>query len=370
MIGNKAIRLFVLLLSTSLTAHIQADTPVGWISTQNTAAYTLDPFSVDLRVSGNFINDTLDVLDFRDDLIGDNDNLAGDTGDLNGQRLDAQFGVTSFLSLFASIGAQDLTVELGNISSATIVDADSELETEWRSLGARWLIYEARSPYATGASTALSLELSAYESDSADFAVSVSEINLPDLLVSFSEPQRFSVNDLNDEGWSAKLIYTTPLGSNSYGSVWGGYGESDAESGTTSSLTSPILQPLFEQQFSLEESYLYFGFGLNWQPRPRLPITVNYEMIDIRKSSFSSTTSAAAAALPGFLRASTSSEDRNHVLTARASWWVTPRINLSLSGRVFSNQFLGVLPHYNNPLSGSFSDEPYGYLGLELGVQF
>jgi hypothetical protein len=42
---------------------------------------------------------------------------------------------------------------------------------------------------------------------------------------------------------------------------------------------------------------------------------------------------------------------------------------VALTAKLFSNQFLGLIPHYSNPLSGSFSDQPYGYAGVHLGFR-
>ena len=52
------------------------------------------------------------------------------------------------------------------------------------------------------------------------------------------------------------------------------------------------------------------------------------------------------------------------------NWWVTPQIYLGAGGKLFSSQFTGIIPHYNNPLSSSFSDITYGYVELKLGVKF
>lgn len=52
------------------------------------------------------------------------------------------------------------------------------------------------------------------------------------------------------------------------------------------------------------------------------------------------------------------------------NWWVTPEVYVGVAGKLFSNQFTGIIPHYNNPLSGSFGDLPYGYLEFRIGVNF
>ena len=64
------------------------------------------------------------------------------------------------------------------------------------------------------------------------------------------------------------------------------------------------------------------------------------------------------------------SETRNHTLYGSVNWWVTPQIYIGAGGKLLSSQFTGIIPHYNNPLSGGFSDITYGYLEIELGVKF
>ena len=65
-----------------------------------------------------------------------------------------------------------------------------------------------------------------------------------------------------------------------------------------------------------------------------------------------------------------SSASHNHTFYGRVSWWITPNVYTSLSGKLFTNQFVGVVPHFNNPLSARFSETPYGYLELGIGFKF
>jgi hypothetical protein len=359
-----------LLVSLSVVPTVYADTPLGWISAQNPSAYTLEKFEWDLSVSGFFVNDTIDVLNFRDKLIAADDNLAGDTGDISGKRIDVQVGLTSYLTGFASGSQHDLTIELGNIQSAVIDSVDNKLDTDSFNYGLRWRLFEGNLLNSDNRHSNLSIELNRFESSSADFDIVISEVQLQNLEVLFGNPQTFSVNNLEDDGWSAKLFYSSPISNSLVGTIWGGIGMAEATSGTTSDLQSQTIKAFFEQSFKIEEDYLYFGVGFNWQPRPRLPISVNYELINIRDSAFSSIPENPSSGLPGFLRNSTVTEDVNHTLNARISWWLTPRTNISLSGKLFSKQFLGVLPHYNNPLSGGFSDKPYGFIEGNFGFRF
>ena len=113
------------------------------------------------------------------------------------------------------------------------------------------------------------------------------------------------------------------------------------------------------------------GAGVNWQLTPRLPMQISYEYIRINKSDTTIIGNELNSLLPSFLRGSNlgdSSGMGNHTVQGNIAYWITPNINFSISAKVFSNQFLGVLPHFNNPLSGSFSDKPYGFAGLSVGI--
>jgi len=99
-------------------------------------------------------------------------------------------------------------------------------------------------------------------------------------------------------------------------------------------------------------------------------VSLSYEMIRVDDSDLTTVIEANSPFLPSFLRTSVSSEDINHTFNAKWSWWFSPKMNVSVSGSLFSNQFLGVQPHYNNPLSGDFFENPYGFVSVNLGVSF
>ena len=344
-----------------------ADTPPGWINSGNTSAYTTAAGDLELTASWLRVNDTIDFLDVREDLIAGNRRLVGDSGDLEGYRLEAHYGFTEWLSVHFRQQRQDLTVDLGEISSVNVLAIDGELETTARELGLKWTFYIADQLNRDDAITAASLEVSAFDNDSASFDVLTDQISLGNLTVNFADPRTFSVLDLQDDGWQARLLYTTPVFGSVIGSAWAGYKDSDARSGTDSDIEAETVARFFRQRFSLEESYWLAGASLNFRLRPRLPVTLAYEYLKTRNSTFSRDPVQAPSGLPGFLTGGGAQDSRNHTVTAQATYWLSPALHLSLSGRYFSNQFLGVLPHYNNPLSGSFADDPYGYLGVSLG---
>ena len=253
-----------------------------------------------------------------------------------------------------------------SVSSANILDIDRDLETTARSAGLRWTFLTADLLNANNRPTAFSLELSAFENESESFDVVADELRISNLILSFRDPQKFSVNELEDSGWELKLAATREIFDDAVGSIWFGYKDSEATAGTTSDITSVTISSFFEQDFSLEEDYFLFGASLNFQLNPRMPVLLSYEFINTNESRFSRTPPDPIEQLPGFLRGGSPIVDSNHTFFGRVSYWVTPEFNVSLTGNLYSNQFLGVLPHYSNPLSGSFADKPYGYAGIEL----
>ena len=307
----------------------------------------------------------------RDELIANNRALAGDSGDLSGAKFEIHYGITQAISVFYRQQQHQLTVDIGTINSVSVVDIDDSLDTTQQTIGFKWTFFEANLLNPDNRHSAASLEISAYSSNSDDYDVTADELNLSNLQILFRDPQTFSVTDLKDDGWKARLVYSLPVAQLGIASIWAGYGESQATSGTTSDLTADSIRQLFEQSFELNESYLYLGASINLQITPRIPITISYEAISISDSNFIQFPENPSSVLPGFLSgANQSSEDINHTLRVSVAYWLTRRLNISLSGNFYTNQFLGVLPHYNNPLSGSFSSLPYGFAGVELGYRF
>ena len=347
------------------------DTPLGWINSSNNSAYTTTRGDLEVSIAGLAVNSTLDVLNIRDDLIANNQRLIGDSGDLSGEKLELHYGIFRYFSVFYRIQNHSMTVDLGTISSVNLIDIDESLNTTMESAGFKWTFFQANLLNPNNLRTAASIEVSAFRNNSDDFGVVLDEIQFENLTIFFRDPQTFSVNNLEDEGWKARLMYTWPLENLGSGPVWLGYGESNANSGTVSDITSQTIARFFEQSFKLKETYFYLGASLNLQLSPRLPLSISYEYINISDSTFEQFPDPPRTELPGFLTtANQTAEHANHTLKARISYWLTPELNLSLVGNLYSNQFLGVLPHYNNPLSGSFSTIPYGFIGVELGYKF
>lgn len=354
-----------------LSAGALADTPEGWISADNPSAYTLNGLDFELNIGGIAVNDDLDILDVREDMLVGDRMLEGDSGDLSGGVIDLQVGITSFLTAFYRRQDSDMAIEVGDIQSVSLLALDDELSTETSSYGLKWNIYESGRNRGSNW-TALSLELSASEGSSDDFSGTFDRIAYNDNLeIIFDTPATFQLQDIEDESWKARLVYTAPLSRSVTASIWGSYSETEASSRTGSTLTSE-LAPAFEQAFKIENEQFTVGASINWQLTPRMPFQIAYEYIDIQDSEQTIQANPSNLLLPVFLRAdnlTATDEEANHVLSGSLSYWITSRINIGVSGKLFSNGFLGVIPHYQNPLTASFSDDPYGYAGLHLGIK-
>ncbi|MDX1492358.1 MAG: outer membrane beta-barrel protein [Pseudohongiellaceae bacterium] len=350
-----------------------ADTPLGWLEGAAPSAYTLSSKQLDLTIGALAVNDTIDFLDIRDELIAGNRRLEGDSGDLSGHNFSVQFGLASMLTAFYKQQNQDFTAQLGDVASINLLELDSELSTKSSHYGVRWNIYEAGHRSNDRPWHAMSLELSRIDNKSDDFSGKLDQIFLNNnTTVTFNQPQTFSVARLEDETLQAKLLYTWPMTSSITSTVFFAYSDVESESGTSSDITAPSLASAFEQRFSTDETRLHFGVGLNWQITERLPLQLSYEYIDISDSDTLIDSNPLNVLLPSFLRGSNlsqTSQDTNHVFKGSVSYWLTPKLNISAYGTVFSNQFLGVIPHFNNPLTSSFSDEPYGYAGISIGLR-
>lgn len=365
------------LFAVSLTAIAQgntafADSPLGWIHSNNPSAFTISALDFEATFAKIEVNDTIDFLDIRDDLLAGTRKLEGDSGDLSGQKLELNFGLTSYLSAFYRRQEHDLKIELGEVSSINLLDIDNKLSTTASAYGLKWIFFETRHTDNSRPWRAASLELTRTSNETNDFEGVIDKVTLSgNVTIDFTTPQTFRLQDMEDDGWQARVLYTMPFGNIISSTFWAGYAENESSSGTGSSITSAFLAPAFEQAFSTEETQILLGAALNWQITPRMPLQLSYEYLRINDSELTAITNPNNALLPSFLRGNnvSSADTRdNHSVRGSISYWVTPKVHASVIGNLYSNQFLGAIPHYNNPLSGSFSDNPYGYVGVQIGV--
>jgi len=345
----------------------RADTPPGWINSENKSAYTTNNGELEITIAGLVVNSGIDLLNVREDLFAGNQRLAGDSVDLAGTRLEVHYGITEWLAVFYQDQSQLMKIDLGEIGAVNVLNIDSSIGTKSRRMGFKWIFYARDLPGLRNPETAAALEIATFRSQSDDFEVIADAINLPDATVAFDDPRTIAVNDLQDSGWEARVLYSTTLSSGLVASAWAGYRDAEASSATGSNIPTELLPESFNQAYRLDDSYWVLGASLNFNLGPRLPVVLGYEYFKRNDLSFSLDPPGLPEQVPGFLSADAMPDDSNLTLSGRVSWWLTPRLQVSMSTKYFSNQFLGLIPHFNNPLSGSFSAEPYGYFGFGLG---
>jgi hypothetical protein len=349
----------------------RADQPFGWAGNGHASAYALHQGEFEL--SGNLlrVNDNFDFLNLRDELLAGTQRLVGNSGDLTGNGGELRIGVWDSLEIFYREQSQDLTLNIGPVSSADIENLDNALRTERKAFGAKWVFYEAISQDRSRPWTSAALELTRTQNSSDDFGGDLTSFRLgASGSVTLDPAQRFSMDRLRDKGWQARVLLSRPFGEFATASLWAGYGEADSSSGTSSEIDLSFLRDAFLQTFDVRETQYRLGASLNWQRFPRLPVQIGYEYIDIADRE-QDIVSGNSTLIPSFLRGDNlaDSSSSNHALYGSVNWWITPRLYIGATGNLFSSQFTGVIPHYNNPLSSSFADT-YGYVELKLGFKF
>jgi len=353
----------------------QAEQPFGWTGIGHPSAYALAPGEFEL--SGNLlrVDDTIDFLNLRNDLLAGNQRLVGNSGDLDGRGGELRLGVWDSLELFYRQTGQDLALNIGPVSSADIDNLDTQLRTEREVYGVKWVFFESLNQDLSQPWTSAALELTSSQNRSDDFGGDLAGFRFSATGgVTFDPPGRFGLDRLRDEGWGARLLFSSALNASTTTTAWAGYGQTEASSGTSWDIDVGFFRDAFLQTFDIEESQYRLGASVNWQYFPRLPVQVGYEYIAItdRKQTIKRGEGSLSRLIPSFLNGGglAESETRNHTVYGSVNWWVTPQIYLGAGGKLFSSQFTGIIPHYNNPLSSSFSDITYGYVELKLGVKF
>ena len=360
-------------VTLGICAHATAQQPYGWIGDNH--AYALPLGAFELSRSEARVNDTVDFLNLRDELLAGNSRLTGNSGDLTGSDTELTLGVGFGLELFYREKEQGLTINLGPISSADVENLDNELVTQQRAYGAKWVFYDAVNQDPSRAWTSAALEVTRTDSSSEEFGGDLAGLRTSATGgVRFNPASRFALDRLRDEGWQARVLLTTSWSAKTTATFWAGFGKSRASSGTRWDVDIAFLREAFYQTFDSRESQYTLGASLNWQVMPRLPVQLGYEYLAVgdRTLDIVQGNGSFTRFIPSFLRGDTLGESstRNHSLFGAVTWWATPSLYVRAGARLLSNQFTGVIAHYNNPLSASFSDVPYGYAQMTLGYRF
>ena len=373
MSAPRALTSLALAIAALTGSAAQADSPLGWVHTDHISAYTLNERTFELSLGALAVNEDLDFLDVREDLLAGTRQLEGDSGDISGNNLELHVGIMPWLSAYYRRQQSDLVIDIGEVRSINLLDLDDGLVTTSQSYGFKWAIFESGNFDRARPWGAVSLEVARTANKTDNFTGVLDRITLnSNLVISFTNPQNFEVDQMEDDGWLARLLYSFPVSPTLSATTWAGFAENEAQSGTRSDIPVPSLASAFEQSFKTDNSQLLLGASLVWQITPRMPLQLSYEYIRLNDSDLEVTSNPNNVLLPSFLRADnlgTVSAEDNHTLRGSLTYWITPQFTVSLTGKLFSNQFLGIIPHYTNPLSASFSDQPYGYAGINLGFR-
>lgn len=360
-----------LLAGIGLSTSALAQQPYGWVANDHVSAYTLAPLEVEISGHYLWLDSTVDAFGVRDDIRSGNPALVGDSGELDGQRGMIRVGLWHGLDVLYQRQDQGLTLELAPEATAGLAHVDSRLDTRSTAWGAKWVFYESRFRSRNSGWRSAALELIREENRSDDFHGDLQSVSLPDgSHVTLDAPQRFSLGNLEDDRWQARVIYSVPFGNRNAFTSWFAYGESESGAVTRIESDNSELQAAFDQSLTIDETQYSVGFSLNLQGKPRLPVRLSYEYVhvDDRKERV---TSINSSLVPGFLRDHPrSTQDSNHVVTASADWWLTPHIYIGATALVASSQYTGVMPHFNNPLTGSLADERHAHMEVRLGIRF
>ena len=84
------------LVLTSAANASAADEATGWIGNDHTSAYTLDAGEFELSGGLSRVDETIDFLDLRDDMLAGNSRLIDNSGDLDGIHEEGQMMAVLF----------------------------------------------------------------------------------------------------------------------------------------------------------------------------------------------------------------------------------------------------------------------------------
>ena len=337
----------------------------GWLIQDTPMAFTMNRGEVELNAQFLLVNDTVDFLDVRQKLTGGSRLFTDDSGDLYGAKLVANVGILPSLMAFYRGQYHELVTELGESHTFGGLDSDRALHTLWHEAGLRWNFLDIPVKRLSFA-----VEGAWMRHDSDDFSFKFTEVNLGDTILRFERPQSITASDLNDDGWYVRLTGSLAIKDVLLFNLWAGYRWFDASSAVSTTITYRPIKDNFDRHFSIDETQWRIGAGFIWQITPRLPLEFFYEFVNLDRKEHS-TGARNTSVLSRYTNPENlSPEDTNHILTGKIGYWITPNLNVNIEGKLMTNQFLGVVPHYNNTITSRFFDKLYGYMGLGVGYAF
>jgi len=358
--------LFLLFLLLGLLVFIPAAHAVkypDWVFQDLPSAYTMQKNTFEVTGSWLVMDDTVDVFDVKKSEIGNSSLLSTSTGDYKGMKGLFNWGIVDRLTFLGHYQSAELGTAFG--SSSTFKDIESTQELSTTSWGAalrfKILQEETRRP-------ALSMEASYYGNRSDDAGFTFTEVNTGSITIP-SGDNSLMLSGLSDSGYSLTILASK----NRKGwvhSCFAGISSTSADSTLDLTIDTDILKTKIGQDFQVDETNWYLGYSLGIKVFERLPIFFSYKYIKVNSDTTSDNK------LSGFLPDRYSdlenmdSNNENHVFSGKLVYWIAPNVNLTLDGTIYKNHFLGIVPHYNTPLTNRSFDYKYGYIGLGIGVYF
>ena len=360
----KKFMILIPMLSILIPSQLLAIGYPDWVFEDLPSAFILKKGMVELTGFYLVVNDTLDIFDVREKELGDSNLFQAGIGDYSGFKGIANYGLTNWLMLHYSYQYGDMDTTLGSSSTFKGLASSDTLSTGSHNAGFRLnILSEGRK------APALALEAAYSRNYSDDALITFTGISTGGTKIDFIERQNIRMSDLSDEGVEFRLLISKTM-SRVTPTVWAGYSRYRANTKISTSITFLPIKENFDRKLDMDEEAFSLGVGLGVQFIERLPIFLSYRFLaldrDIKMDTPFNTSILARYTNPDNM----DKEKQNHIFSGKIMYWITPHINLGLEGWLYTNHFLGIVPHYNNPFTNRFFDKMYGYLGIGLGVIF
>ncbi len=351
-----------LLLSLLIAFPVLAEPYPDWVFQDIPSAFTMKKGGLDLSGAYLLVNDTVDFLDIREKKTSGSNLLTASIGDYAGFRGTVNYGLTDRILLNYTYQYGEMDTTLGASSTFKDLDSSDTLDTSSHKLGFRFNMVAE-----TEKMPALSIEASYGLNDSDDAKIRFSEITSTSFIPKGNH--ELAMSDLSDDGFNVRLLASKTF-SIFTPTIWVGYGEYRSDTKMLLDINSDSLRAELEQKFDMTERAFDIGIGVGIQYFKRCPIFLSYRYISVDRDI--DTGGGLTSLLPSRYTDTDAMDEEtdNHVISGRIVYWFSPNLNFFLDGQLYTNHFLGVVPHYNNTLTNRFFDNMYGYLGIGLGYTF
>ena len=348
-----------------ISGYVFAATYPGWLIQDTPMAFTPKQWEGEITAKWLLVNDTVDFLNARDDVTDGSHLFKDNSGNLNGGKLIFDIGLLPSVMFFYSGQYHEIVTEFGSSQTFGDVDSDHGIDTWSHEAGLRWNFLQIQN-----IGMAFAVEGAYLKHTSEDFAFSFLSVNSGSTNIQFSTPKEIKLSDLSDDGWRVRIVGSKMFGNSFCLNTWVGFESMNASSAISTSIAYAPIKENFDRKFDIDESQVRMGIGIIWQITPRIPIELQYEYLNINRSEHSTGASNTSDLARYTNPNSLSPEDSNSILTGKIGYWITPNININVEGKFMTNQFLGIVPHYNNTVTSRFLDKAYGYIGIGIGYAF